>query len=185
MSSDIYTNYINNEILYEISFNPLKKMSSYINSIKHDKKISCYINHTIKKIENFICIKNVENIFKKRDEYLFMYEIKKNDIISIYDKEKSKILIVRILSDLKYETSKNIKIIAYKNISCITHNNIFEGCVVCEKSIAKVINIDIENYNEYLYEKYTIEDFYCCYRNIEVLKEIFNVKKSFVNNKKY
>lgn len=182
ITNDLYTQNDNYIIKYEISFNPLKKMSNYVDSIKYDKKISCYLNHKTKKIGNYIRIKVIENILKEKDELLFIKRIKKNDIISIYDKENNKILIIKILSDLKKETSKNLKIIKYSNISCITHNIISEGCSVCEKSIAKIINIGIVNYNEYLDKKYLIDNFYCCYRNIKVIKEIFNVKKSYVGN---
>lgn len=179
-----------NNIKYEISVNSFGKIEKPILNIKLEKKIVFYLNHSKKyfkynkpngQIFNYVVIKHFKpNVFYDKKSIINIVEI--NDLISIYDKENNRILIVKILSEIKTETSKYIKIIKEVILSCNKHKIIYKGCENCENSILEIINIKYNFYKQYLNERYSIEDFYCCYRDIEIIKDIVNVKKFNNNN---
>ena len=152
----------NNYIKYEISVNPFGKTENQLLNIKLEKKIVFYLNHSKKyfkynkpneQIFNYVVIRHFKpSIFYDKKSIINIVEI--NDLISIYDKENNRILIVKILSEIKTETSKYIKIVKEVILSCNRHKIIYKGCENCENSILKIINIKYCLYKQYLNERY-------------------------------
>lgn len=162
-------------IKFEIRNNPWKKTKNQIRNILDENKLTCPWNHHKHYYDD------IDN--KRKFAHIFINQVCINDYVSVYESKTNKILIVKIVSNLKKEISKNLKIIKNKNNLCGNHQIVIADCDDCSNSIFKIINIKHDKYNEFLNENYIFENFYCYYRDIKPIK-ILNKEDSsqFSNN---
>jgi len=141
-------------IKYQMRNNFFGKTSRQIDSIINSKKIICPWNH----FKKFYDLLDRDYKFSK----IFINEFKINDLVLVQESGNENILIVKILSELKKEINPYLKIIRHKKILPIQPN---------ENDVIKVININFEfkEITPYLNESFSIENFYCYYRDIEII----------------
>ena len=109
---------------------------------------------------------NINNTYK----YLKNIDkIKKGDVVSLFDKKKNNVLILEIVSDIKYSEIHDIKIVSRINKKCI-HKKFNSDCIECLDNIITITNsYDIHNYLE---EDVIIEKYYSIYKEIKILDEL-------------
>lgn len=112
---------------------------------------------------NQLVINNTYNYLKNIDK------IKKGDVVSLFDKKKNNVLILEIVSDIKYSEIHDIKIVSRINKKCI-HKKFNSDCIECLDNIITITNsYDIHNYLE---EDVIIEKYYSIYKEIKILDEL-------------
>ena len=141
------------------------KTSNQLENVKTSKKLICPWNH----------MKCFYDKIDKNYKYakIFINKIKIDDFVLIQG-DSEKVLIVKIKSDLKKEISSHLKIIRKNTIDKLEP-------IKSDNLIIKILNINnnLEHIKEYLNEKYLVENFYCYYRDCEIIVEI---SKSEISN---
>lgn len=167
----------NLHIDFEMRNNLWGKTDNQLQTIEREKKLICPWNHTQGCIDNFDPNRKFSNIFIK--------EVRIGSVIAIHASDNQNVLIVRVSSELKNETSNYFKIITTKTRDC-GHRVCTIDCDHCHHSVIKVLDIRQTEFGviaNYMNENYCFENLYCYYRDIEIITSVHkNLFTSFLRN---
>lgn len=156
----------NLHIQFEMRNNHYGKTMHQLQTIETERKLTCPWNHTLGCLENFDPNRKFSRIF--------INEVSVGNFIAVHANDNPNVLIVRVLSELKHETSDYYKVITRKTREC-GHRVCTINCDHCHDSVVKVVNIRLSGLDEiaeYMNENYCFENFYCYYRDIEVISSV-------------
>lgn len=145
---------------YTMRQNMYDSMSCQLSVLKRRKKLISPWNHTKKQYDD-------NNIRCKYAQVFTDIEINSNIVILASDSDK--ILLVKVISELKKEICDDLFIIRHETRSC-EHDYITHGCKLCVQSIIKIVNCirdDVEEVKDFI-----VEQLYTFYTDIEILQEL-------------
>lgn len=192
-SIDIYNKYKNcclEQILnipLEIKFilrqNQWGVSQNVFETIKLTKKLICPWAHTKEICELFVQSKWNDKKFSN----IFINDIKINDYVMILDRDYKTGLIVKIISEPKAESFKDLMILRKNNLCQHIPIKYGEDCGECGKSVQMVFTKEYyksnyEKFFDYLNEDYHFEYMHSIIRDIQIIGEISNTNEVY---KKY
>lgn len=193
-SRDIYNKYNNksqefinflleNNIKAVLRQNQWQKACGVFDTIKYTKKIICPSGHTKDICESY---NRGEYSAIKYNPNVFINKLNINDKLLLIDREeKQHSLLIEIKSGIKSGIISDLKILRKRHCH---HIPILYGCDSCNESVEKIFSTEyykknITEFTQYLNEDYIIENMWCLYRDISIVKEINNDNQFYHNYK--